>query len=148
MQLYILDKNPQVCAELLPKKFRFKMLLELAQMVNTVSGCGTYKSIKQGKEIQYFIKAYRFWVMEYYWKLFEMVKINTKLKDKTKEDLIKIYFSYPPNHVQFEVPKYAPFRYKNTYNSLIPSGQVLPIDECIAEYTKYLEWKINYETKK
>ena len=99
-------------------------------------------AIRQGKEIQYFIKSYRFWTMEYYWKLFELVKQSTNSKEKTIEDLTKIYTCYPPNHVQYEVPKYAPFRYKSTYECNIPSGTVLPLNECIDKYNEYLEWKL------
>ena len=55
MQLYVLDKNPVTSANLLPDKYKFKMLIELAQMVSTIT-CSAYKPVRQGKVIMNWIK--------------------------------------------------------------------------------------------
>ena len=61
MQLYILDKNPIRSAIKIPEKYRFKMLLELAQMVSTLTG-SVYKPVKQGKKLVSWINHHRRYV--------------------------------------------------------------------------------------
>lgn len=55
MMLLILDRNPVKSALLVPDKLKFKQLLELAQMISTITG-SVYKPVRQGKEIQEWIK--------------------------------------------------------------------------------------------
>lgn len=145
MQLYILDKDPEKAGNLLPDKYKFKMLIELAQMLSTVTGCGTYKPIKQGKEVQEWIKQHPKWVYEYFCNLFEWCKENINMKFGTTTRLYQIFFTFSKIYVglkKLDAPKEAVFRYSSKYKCDYPSNSLLPIDVCVDEYNKYLMWKL------
>ena len=65
MMLIIADKSPQKNFEYLVentnKNYIFKSLLELAQLVCSCGYSEVYKPIKQGKEIQEWIKNNKLW---------------------------------------------------------------------------------------
>lgn len=145
MQLYILDKDPKEAVNKLPEKYRFKMLIELAQMVSTITGCGTYKPIKQGKEIQEWIKKHPNWILDYQWELMLWCDIYINMSKITEDRLNTIFntfkYRYRP-YVKIDNPKEAVFRYNSKYKCEYPSNSSLPIDICVSEYNKYLEWKL------
>ena len=66
MQLYILDKNPIISANLIPDKYKFKMLIELGQLICSVGLSNVYKPIKQGKELQTWVSDNKWWIYDYY----------------------------------------------------------------------------------
>lgn len=149
MQLYILDKNPEKSAEILFEsmgaKYSFKMLIELCQMISTVTKCGTFKPVVQGKEIQEFISRNSQWVLMYFNKL-ENLCLNSSLniKSQTVIKLKKIYSGlkeYSKCGLNSTI-LYAPFRYSKDYKCPVPSNSILPIDECINQYKKYLTYKM------
>lgn len=149
MQLYILDKNPEKSAEILFEsmgaKYSFKMLIELCQMICTVTKCATFKPISQGKEIQEFISRNSQWVLIYLNKLKNLclnsslnIRLETVIKLNKIYDSLKTYSKF-----SFNTPiLYAPFRYSKDYKCSIPSNSVLPIEECINQYKKYLAYKM------
>lgn len=143
MQLYVLDKNPVISANLLPDKYKFKMLIELAQMVSTIT-CSTYKPVRQGKVIMNWIKNNGNYTKMYYNTLLTWALKNINMKEKTILDLLTIYKSMVDD-IRFNNIKSintAIFRYKNTYKSNIKTDEELCIDKCIEEYKKYLKWKL------
>ena len=138
MQLYILDKNPILSAIKIPSRYKFKMLLELAQMVSTLTGVG-YKPIKQGKKLIFWIGRHRRYVYYYFGYLYFWACQNINMKNKTKDDLYLIWQSLKP--LCGCIPTYAYFRYRKDYECEVKSDDALPLDRCIVFYTKYLRWK-------
>ena len=141
--LLILDRNPVKSASLVPDKLKFKQLLELAQMISTITG-SVYKPVRQGKEIQEWIKKYPDYTKFYYKTLFIWCKENIKIKEKTIKDLMTIYLSLKNNNF-IKYPDTAIFRYNKNYkDSFYKTNSELPIKTAIKEYTKYLGWKNDY----
>lgn len=138
MQLYILDKNTIRSAIKIPEKYRFKMLLELAQMVSSLTG-SVYKPVKQGKKLVSWINHHRRYVYYYFGYLYFWGLKHIKMKQKTKEDLYSIWQSLKP--LSGKLPVYAYFRYRNDYICEAVSDECLDIGECISLYEKYLKWK-------
>ena len=140
MQLYILDKEPSKSANLVPNKYKFKMLLELGQMISTLTNNGVYKPIKQGKELVCWIGKHKSWTRIYFETLLRWSENNINMKYETREKLLKIYESLTEDgHTE---PEVAYFRYKEGYPSNIPSKSLLDIDRCIINYQNYLDWKL------
>lgn len=143
MQLLILDKDPIKSAQLVPDKYKFKMLIELGQLICSAGISDVYKRIPQGKELQEWVKENKAWSLLYFAELFDWSCRNVNLKLETYKSLNKIKWHLfesvdePKNE-----PTHAHFRYAKEYKCNIPSKTLLPIDECIAEYKKYLEWKM------
>lgn len=149
MQLYILDKNPEKSAEILFEsmgaKYSFKMLIELCQMISTVTKCETFKPVPQGKEIQEFISRNSQWVLKYFNKLENLclnsslnIKLETAIKLKKIYNSFKTYSKFSSNSPVL----YAPFRYSKGYKCSISSNSTLPIEDCIKQYKKYLTYKM------
>lgn len=149
MQLYILDKDPIKSANMIPDKYKFKMLIELGQLISTLTKNGIYKPVRQGQELVYWIDKNANYVDKYYYTLLKWSEENINMKEKTKNDLYEIWYSLEQNYI--ENLTYAYFRYAKEYVCNIPSKTLLPIDECITEYRKYIQWKMNntksYKTK-
>lgn len=140
MMLLILDKNPITAGLLVPDKIRFKQLLELCQMICSCGYSDVYKKIKQGQNIQEWIKNNYTWVRRYAETLLHWCEKNVNLKPKTREDFNKIINSMP--HTYFVLPiRDAILRYKEGYECEYPTNTELPIEECIREYEKYIMWK-------
>lgn len=141
MMLLIYDVNPQISAQRVPDGLKFKQLLELAQLISSITN-SVYKPIKQGKEIQEWIKNNSEYTKIYYTTLFQWCKENIKMKDKTISDLQTIYNSI--GDTVYITPKNAIFRYSKDYTeSKYLSKTLLPINEAIIEYNKYTNWKID-----
>lgn len=140
MMLLIYDVNPQISAQRVPDGLKFKQLLELAQLISSVTN-SVYKPIKQGKEIQEWIKNNSGYIKMYYNTLFQWCKENINMKDKTISDLQTIYDSI--SDTIYITPKNVIFRYSKDYTeSKYFSKTLLPINEAIIEYNKYTNWKI------
>lgn len=122
----------------IPDKYKFKMLIELAQMISTLTGVG-YKPIKQGKELVSWIDEHRHYTFFYFAWLFLWSKKNINMKPQTQKSLYIILKSLPP--LSPKVPHMAYFRYKSGYECDVESKTLLPVDICIKEYEKYLNWK-------
>lgn len=139
MMLIILDKNPAKAVDLLPKKIRFKQLLELAQMISTITR-SVYKPIKQGKAIREWIVKNDFYVKLYYLRLYQWCEYNINMSEKTKNDLMEIYFSFTTYKKNYKI-KSAIFRYNKNYKTKYLTDSELPINMAINEYKKYVNWK-------
>ena len=143
MFLLVLDKNPVMAAQLVPDKLKFKQLIELAQLVCSCGISNVYKPIKQGKELQKWIKQNPKWTYRYLKELYYWCLKNINITNKTALDMYNIL------HTMFclgfykvtRTPKTAIFRYSKCYQIDIPTNTELPINECIEEYKKYVEWK-------
>ena len=64
MMLLVLDKNPHIAAEKVPKGIRHKQLLELFQMLSDVLHFG-YARIPTGKKLKEWIGKNKEWVLVY-----------------------------------------------------------------------------------
>lgn len=150
MQLYILDKDPIKSAQLIPDKYKFKMLIELGQLICSAGLSDVYKPIPQGKELQQWVKIYPFWTYKYACQLLMWSEGSVKIKKDTVDRLFKIIFDdlwgYSLNNKENIIPVYAYFRYSSNYKCNIPSKTLLPINECIEQYKKYLHWKLDKTT--
>lgn len=137
--LIIMHKNPEKAAQMLPNSIKFKQLLELAQMISTITG-SVYKPVKQGKVIREWINKNRFWVAKYYSILFVWCCYNINMKQKTVEDLKTIIKSLKCTNTNENITT-AILRYVKGYECKYPTDTELPIDIVISEYAKYVEWK-------
>lgn len=141
MMLIVLDKNPVIAADLVPDKIKLKQLLELCQMVCSCGYSDIYKKVKQGKNIQEWIKKNHTWVKCYAKTLFDWCKENRKLTNKTCNDISQIIISMPVLFWVLPI-RTAVFRYSKEYkNTSYPTDSELPIDVAVAEYNKYVDWK-------
>ena len=141
MMLIVLDKNPIIAAQLVPDRIKFKQLLELCQMICSCGYSDIYKLVKQGKNIQEWIKKNNTWVKSYAKTLLDWCKENINLKFKTYNDLKNIISSMPVSLWVLPI-RTSIFRYVKEYDDTsYPSDSELPIDIAVAEYKKYVEWK-------
>lgn len=144
MQLYILDRDPVKSAQLIPDKYKFKMLIELGQLICSAGLSDVYKPIAQGKELQQWVKENTLYIKYYFYELFIWTRENIRMSRETNSKLMKIYsdliFESSLENCSIDS---AYFRYACTYQCAIPSKTLLPIDECIRQYKKYLEWKLD-----
>jgi len=154
MNLFILDKEPAVSAmkfyNKVNPKYAFKMLIELCQLICSAGYSSVYKKIPQGKELQKWITQHEKYSYSYTYVLFSYcVNSNLDISIQTKKNICNILYdlgqaAFLIKRIQEEVPLRAYFRYKKGYdNTLYPSKTLLPIEECIIEYEKYLDWKNN-----
>lgn len=150
MFLLILDKNPYKAAELIPDRLKFKQLLELGQLICSAGISDVYKPINQGKELQEWVKKYKFWVLRYFSILFDYAKMNLDLKCETIIKISKIYKDLCTKTCWVDIPQTAIFRYVKEYAEMTEyeSNSELPIDVAISEYKRYLEYKEKEYNKK
>jgi hypothetical protein len=143
MQLYILDKDPVKSAQLIPDKYKFKMLIELGQLICSAGLSDVYKPIAQGKELQQWVKENIAWTYHYFMTLMTWSISNINMKGDTLAKLVKIsndvYDNWDTNW--WNITK-AYFRYAQAYQCAIPSKTLLPIEICIEAYKEYLQWKM------
>ena len=156
MFLLILDKNPHKAAELVPDRLKFKQLLELCQLICSAGISNVFKPIKQGKELQEWIKSNSFWVLAYYNTLFTccFLRLSMKIKEETCVKIRKI-----SNDLDIFQRKYSMtnnietvvFRYVKEYSKFTRyfTNCILLADVAIEEYKKYVEWKEKiYESRR
>ena len=151
MMLLILHKTPIGCVDYLlkhtNKKYLSKQVLEIMQLLCSAGYSDVYDKIPQGKEIQNWIKSSHtnemyLWIYLNYVFYLEVLTV----KPETLKKYLKIYQDFTDkaigNIADSTDIKSAIFRYKKEYESFIPSNTELPVEECIKEYRKYLDWKI------
>ena len=144
MMLIVLDKDPIEAARKVPASIRHKQLLELMQMLSCVVGFG-YEKIPQGKKIKAWISNYKLWVLDYVVTLYEL--FCETAKNPKEETIIKYHclidlFYYQCTGGKYVEPTTAILRYVKEYDGTsYPTDTELPIEECIREYEKYVEWK-------
>ena len=117
MQLYILDTNPIISASLVPDKYKFKMLIELGQLVSSAGLSDVYKSIKQGKELQAWVSSHRGYTYSYFDKLLRWSKSHIDMTEQTLSKLEQICSDLADSRGKVADKKltHAYFRYSNKY---------------------------------
>ncbi len=145
MILIVTDRTPQGSFQFLVentnKNYIFKSLLELAQLVCSCGYSSVYKPIKQGKEIQEWIKKNKLWILRFFNSLFFWCLCYINAKPKTLCDLNKIrndLFEHIEKKKRITYPKTAIWRYSKDYQSEYESNSELPIDIVCELYKKYL----------
>ena len=144
MFFLILDKDPSIAVELIPKRLRFKQLMESSQLICGTEISNVYKPIKQGKELQNWILKNSHWTYKYYEKLLQWCLLNVKLKEETKEKFYKIekdLYNFSDKNIEGLNIKSIIFRYAKEYKSEYESNSELPISIGLEEYRKYKLWK-------
>ena len=124
------------------KVFRFKQLIELAQLVCSAGFSDIYKTVARGKVIQEWIKKNRYFTYRYMKRLWYIALSETNIKPETSLKLYKIMnalFDSASADNAFDLNiKTGIFRYKKGYESEFPSNTELPIRTCVNEYRKYI----------
>lgn len=150
--LLILDKNPYKAAELIPDRLKFKSLLELCQLICSAGISDVFKPIKQGKELQEWIKKNQTWILMYYTFLRYWCFFNINMQIKTIEKTRKIQENLltSGNRNDDAILTTAIFRYVKEYAEFTEyeSNSELDIDVAISEYKRYLEYKEKEYNKK
>ena len=143
MFLLVLDKDPIKSANLVPDGIKFKQLIELGQLICSAGISDVYKPIKQGKELQEWITKHKCWTYNYLLELKFHAFKNIKIGMKTASDIEKILYDLVVNVKEDKQPTTAIFRYSIDYSYMTkyPTNEELPINECVKEYKKYVEWK-------
>lgn len=156
MFLLILDKNPHNAAELVPDRLKFKQLLELCQLICSAGISDVFKPIKQGKELQEWVKNNLYFTYRFYEHLQVWVYQNINLKHETimkiSEMKCDLFHYLVKNSIgQKDDIQTAIFRYVKEYAEFTEykTNSELPIDVAVNEYIKYAEWKEKkyYENK-
>lgn len=144
----ILDKNPHKAAELVPDRLKFKQLLELCQLICSAGISDVFKPIRQGKELQKWVKNNPYWVKCFFIDLLPFIISEINIKEETLEKIQKIYFDLSKycckkQKFRYSDTKIAIFRYVKAYAKFTEyeSNSELPIDVAVNEYKKYVEWK-------
>lgn len=140
MMLIILDKDPVKSAQLLPDKIKFKQLIELCQLICSAGISNVYKPIKQGKHLQNWILKNPIWTKKFAIALYELCK-SINMSKSTMKNIIDIISSIPYEISKDKEIETAIFRYSKDYECKIFTNTELPIEECIKQYKKYIEWK-------
>lgn len=140
MMLIILDKDPIKSAQLLPDKIKFKQLIELCQLICSAGISNVYKPIKQGKHLQNWILKNQIWTKKFAIALYELCK-SINMSKSTMKNIIDIISSIPYETSKDKEIETAIFRYSKNYECKIFTNTELPIEQCIEQYKKYVEWK-------
>ena len=146
MMLIIAEKNPEdnfkYITEKTNKNFVFKSFMELAQLICSSGISNIYKPVKQGKELQKWIKENPLWVFRYYSRLWFWCCAYIKMSTKTLYDTYMIkdaLCELVRGKKRITYPKTAIFRYKKGYVSKYKSNSELPLEECCKAYREYIE---------
>lgn len=155
MQLYILDKDPKKAAEMLPirlkgKNYAQKMLIELGQCLSNMLGNKDfdgrlYKYKAVPPQFTSFIFHNQRWVLLYYAYLADRcLKGYVGFRDtETWRNYSNIFHlfgkaaCYSKNGCLANCLSHAWFIPQKEYGE----RKYLPIDKCVEEYRRYLEWK-------
>ena len=146
MMLIILNQNPQRAAKLVPVKIKFKQLLELGQLICSADISSIFKPVKQGKELQNWVKKNPSWVLFYFETLYNEVSSFVKMKAETVSKLTKILEDlrvYAKNY-NTEIGTVV-FRYSKLYKEYtkFKNNSELSVPVAIKEYKEYVQWKGN-----
>ena len=146
--LIILNPNPKkAVAELISKtdkRFCWKQLLELSQLLSSCSITNKMKPVKQGKELKQWILKNPCWTFTYFHELYLwcLTNVNLSLETRDKlysiqEDLLNYAYNFKLKYGNIPVSK-AIFRYKKGYECLYKTNTELSITEAVKQYNKYI----------
>lgn len=152
MMFIIANKDPHKAVEYLishtDKRFYFKQLIELGQLICSTGISSEYKKINRGKAIQDWIVRHPTWTYWYYKDLLyqcqDIFKNPSAYKRaaKIKQDLLLDENTGMEDNPTITT---AIFRYKQGYHSEYTTNSELPIDIACKEYIRYIE---TYKFKK
>ena len=155
MMFLILDKNPILCVQYLlehtNEKYVSKQVLELMQLICSAGYSKVYKALKQGKEIQKWIRQDHINQMYIWFYLDYVFYLDIlRIKPQTKKKYLQIYQDFSSSVMNDLADPYiikdAVFRYREEYtNSEYQSNSLLSIDIAVKEYRKYLDWKLEFQ---
>lgn len=150
MMLIITHPIPVEAVDFLIKysnnNFCWKQLLELSQLLCSCGYSDVFKPVKQGKEIQKWIKKNENWVYSFYNHLYQYCCKNIKMKLETKDKLYKIKSDFYKLIDRFNgvyMPETAIWRYNKEYASIYGTNSELPIFTCCRLYRGYLNYKFS-----
>ena len=129
------------------KRFVWKQMLELCQLLATCGITERMKPLKQGKRICEWIKRdiNIDFIYIYYCRLLGYCRFNIKMLPDTYFKLLGIredlWREVQTSRKPYLPIKTAIFRYKKGYKCEYESNSELPIDVVVNEYKKYIEWK-------
>ena len=147
MMLIICDKEPQKAVKYLVdhtnNQFVFKQLLELGQLVSSSGISKVFKRVVQGKELQKWILRNPNWTCSFYNRLLIYCLENVNMKDATVVRLSSIFNDLKKySNGKSDLDDTIVFRYKEDYEDAnYSTNSYVPINEGIAEYRKYIDWK-------
>lgn len=146
MMYIIADSNSELAVSYLvehtDKRFCWKQLLELSQLISSADISNQMKKINRGKELQAWIKDNPCFTYHYYKHLFNYCIKNINMKNETVIKLKNIendLLNYMLSKKHAINITNAIFRYKQEYNSEHTSNTLLPIKEACFQYKKYIE---------
>lgn len=129
------------------KRFCWKQLLELGQLICSCGISDVYQPIKQGKELQNWIVTHLTWVSLYFSYLYNKCLFDINLKDETKKKISKINMDLY-NCLDLKIPVFTPifvdtaiWRYSKEYESEYETNSELPINVVTELYKDYIKWK-------
>ena len=145
MMLIVADKEPINAVNFLientDKKFCFKQLLELSQLLASCNITKQMKPIPQGKSIQAWIVDNKEWTYTFYTHLLKYVQANINLSDETRvkfskirQDLQDKISSSDKHTISNTVFRYSKLYTNTNYNT----DTLLPITVACDEYKKYI----------
>ena len=140
MMFIIADEQPTKAVNFLientNKNYCFKQLLELSQLLASCGYTKQMKPIKQGKDLQQWIKQNKAWTYNYYKELNKWVQDNINLKQETRVKFNTIEHDIQTDNIS-DI-KDVVFRYKQGYVCRYKTNSLLPINIGIVEYKKYI----------
>ena len=140
MIFIIADKQPTKAVNFLientNKNYCFKQLLELSQLLASCGYTKQMKPIRQGVDIQAWIKQNKAWTYNYYKELNKWVQDNINLKQETRVKFNTIEHDIKTDNIS-DI-KDVVFRYKQGYTCQYKTNSLLPINIGTVEYKKYI----------
>ncbi len=142
MMLIICDKSPDKAVDWLventDKRFCWKQLLELCQLLASAGITDKMDALSRGKEIQRWIAEHKNWVYSYLVCLVNWAKKNIKMSMATVYKIDNIMFDLFKVATDFKKTKTAIWRYSKEYESEYPTNSELPIEVVCELYKTYL----------
>lgn len=131
------------------KRFYFKQLIELGQLICSAGFSDAYKKVNRGKEIQAWIRKHAWWTYKYYKELLcECYTIFKTPEAYTRACKIKTDLLLAIDETMMTQPTTVIFRYKKEHKSEYATNSELPIKDACRAYIKYIEeFKFKKEDK-
>ena len=151
MMLIIADKSPDKAVDWLventDKRFCWKQLLELCQLIASAGITDKMDALSRGKEIQKWITKHKGWVYSYMVCLVNWAKKNIKMSMATVHKVDNIMYDLFKVATDFVEPKTAVWRYLKEYKSEYLTNSELPIEVVTELYKTYLRDFKGFEKK-
>lgn len=147
MMLIITSPDSKECVDWLventDKRFCWKQLLELCQLLASAGITDKMDALSRGKEIQKWITKHKSWTYSYMVCLVNWAKKNIKMSMATVYKIDNIMFDLFKVATDFKKPKTAIWRYSKEYESEYSTNSELPIEVVCELYKEYIKWKFS-----